>query len=103
MPVFRLEPVAEHVGSPHWQCSTIGTQVCWVQASDEVAARWAVTMATVIARCDDELDSPIMPWRNADHALCFLESEDIRGVRPGYVLDADGELHEIEEYRATAQ
>jgi hypothetical protein len=100
MPVFRLEPVAQTAESPHWQSSTIGAQRCWVEAADERAARWAVTLATIIARHDDHPDSPIMPWRHADHANCLIERDRIEGLRPGHVLDAEGKLHEIEEYQA---
>jgi hypothetical protein len=103
MPVFRLEPVAQRAGSPHWKSSTIGAQRCWVEAASENAARWAVTMATIIARCDDHPDSPIMPWRHADHAVCLVERGEVPALRPGYVVDAAGDLHEIEEYRAAAQ
>jgi hypothetical protein len=32
-----------------------------------------------------------------------VEREEIPGLRSGYILDAEGDLHEIEEYRAAAQ
>ncbi len=99
MPTFRLEPTPEYMSSSHWQSSTIGAQACWVLADDETAARWAVTMATIIATTGDKSDDrPLMPWRHEWLANCTLDPSREGIVGPGHVLDADGSSHEISEY-----
>ena len=96
MPVFRLDPTIEQLGSHNWQGSTIGAQACWVQAENENAARWAVTMATAIALCGDETDdSPQLPWPHAQYATCVVDPSKEGVVGPGYVLDAGGHTHAV--------
>src|SRR5689334_5149411 len=81
--VYRLEPVAEHIRSEHWQGSTVPPITCWVLAESEDEARQLLTQATIIARkvVSRAADSPVQPWMSPELVRCTVD-EFKHGLAP---------------------
>ncbi len=90
---FRLDPIPQSLESPHWGCSEIGAVTCWVNARDAADARSRVVRAVGTSKDeDDDLDTPMQPWRQADMSTCVRD--DSVTVPDGIVLTEDGDNFE---------
>jgi hypothetical protein len=91
---YRLDPVAEMLGSELWHSSSIAPTTAWVRATDDWDARERMSLATAQARrakLGD--DSPLPPWKDARLVLCVLDGAI--DVPEGVVLTIEGQTLEI--------
>jgi hypothetical protein len=93
---FLLEPIDEHVNSPHWASPDLGPLECWVLAEDEAHAREYVTSATIQAtKIAEGHPMLIQPWMDDGLSTCLIDETH----RPplGVVLFAGGATRTIRE------